>query len=102
MVNQVAIIVTIAAIMISLFGLIFQAQEVSAAKCINLTTGLPCHPRLPTTNPAAANTTAGSNMTGAAGNTTASNTTAHGSSIHTTNPAAFSTHDSGRSIRNVK
>jgi hypothetical protein len=53
-------------------------------------------------NPAGLNSTSTSNMTGAAGNTTGSNTTAHGSSIHTTNPAAFSTHDSGHSIRNVK
>jgi hypothetical protein len=44
------------------------------------------------------NNPSGTNMTGAAGNTTA----AHGTSIHTTNPAAYSTHDSGRSIRNVK
>ena len=46
----------------------------------------------------AKNMTRGSNTTGAAGNMTA----AHGTSIHTTNPAAYSTHDSGRSIRNVK
>ena len=45
------------------------------------------------------NMTKGSNMTGAAGNTTGG---ANGSSLHTTNPAAYSTHDSGRSIRNVK
>lgn len=85
MINQVAIIITIAAIMISLFGVIFQAQEVSAEKCINPTTRLPCgHPHpspLPTTSPAGANTTTGANTTG---NTTAGS---HGSSIPTTNPA---------------
>ena len=47
----------------------------------------------------AENMTTGSNMTRTAGNTTGG---AHDSSIHTTNPAAYSTHDSGRSIRNVK
>ncbi len=83
--HEAAIIVTIATIMISLFGLIFEAQEVSAAKCINLTTGLPCHPRLATTNPA------GANMTGATGNTAGSNTTGSNmtgaSGIPTTHPA---------------
>ncbi|NAL78605.1 hypothetical protein [Nitrososphaera sp. AFS] len=103
MVNrEMAIVVTIAAIMISLFGVIFQTQGASetlppdfklpvATK--NTASPLPSHKSPPTANPA------GSNMTGAAGNTTGG---AHDSSVHTTNPAAYSTHDSGRSIRNVK
>jgi hypothetical protein len=96
MVNQVAIIVTIA-IMISLFGVIFQAQSASGRRVHFIVI------------PAGSNTTStsnmtGSNTTGAAGNTTGSNTTlgTHDSSVHTTNPAAYSTHDSRPSIRNVK
>jgi type IV pilus biogenesis protein CpaD/CtpE len=89
MVNQVAIIVTIA-IMISLFGVIFQAQSASGRRVHFIVI------------PAGSNTTSTSNMTGS--NTTGSNTTlgTHDSSVHTTNPAAYSTHDSRPSIRNVK
>jgi hypothetical protein len=49
--------------------------------------------------PAGANMTTGANMTGAAGNATGGT---HDSSLHTTNPAAYSTHDSRPSMRNVK
>ncbi len=86
MVNQVAIIVTIAAIMISVpvtYFPFFQAQGASAKEaCI----GAPCHHEVPIVNPTGSIMTTGSNMTGAAGNTTGA---AHDSSIHTTNPAGL-------------
>jgi|SRR5690242_7022443 hypothetical protein len=102
MVNrEIAIITTIATIMISIsvtYFPFFQAQGASAKEaCIG-----PCHHGLPIVTTAGANMTTGSNMTGAAGNTSGA---AHGSSIHTTNPAAYSTQStqgSGPSMRNVK
>src|SRR5690242_13481943 len=109
MVNrEMAIVVTIAAIMISLFGVIFQAQGASETLPPDFKLPVatkstanppPSDKSPPTANPAGANMTTGSNMTGTAGNTTGG---AHDSSVHTANPAAYSTHDSGRSIRNVK
>jgi hypothetical protein len=109
--HEIAIIATIAAIMISIpvtyFPLV-QGQEAPAEKKIppgmqqQMQSILPPHndeqKKYSISNPAGLNTTTGSNMTGAAGNTTVgagsnmttgSNTTggAHDSSIHTTKPA---------------
>ena len=89
MINQVAIIVTIAAILISIpvtFSALAHAQSHFKEPPAIIVANRPL-PGLPIVNPSGLNTTSTPNMTGAAGNTTGANTTAHGSEIPTTHPA---------------
>ena len=116
MVYQVTILVTVAAIMILVPITYFHSFPAQGASTKAPLVFIPPRPHPAKTHsivhPPGANTTTGanmtgnttstSNMTGAAGNTTGA---AHGSSIHTTNPAAYSTHSthsSGPGMRNVK